>query len=55
MQIQPNTEWKLGTLMKELGKRIEGPEVGRNPTGRPNVSTNLDPCELSEIEPLTKG
>jgi len=37
-----------------IGRRTEGPEGGRNPTGRSTESTNLDPWELSEMEPLTK-
>jgi hypothetical protein len=34
--------------------RIEGPEGNGNPTGRPKVSTNLEPWELIETEPFTK-
>jgi hypothetical protein len=36
------------------GGQIEGTEWGGNFTGRPTVSTNLDPWELSETEPSTK-
>jgi hypothetical protein len=31
---------------ERFGVRIEGPEGVRNPTGRPTVSTNLEPWEL---------
>jgi hypothetical protein len=37
-----------------VGGRIVGPEGDRNTTGRPTESTNLDPWELSEIEPTSK-
>jgi hypothetical protein len=33
---------------------IESPEWGRNSTGRPIESTNLDPCHLSKTESPTK-
>jgi hypothetical protein len=35
-------------------RRIEDPQGYGNPTGRPTVSTNLDPWELLETEPPTK-
>ena len=34
--------------------RIEGVGKDGNPTGRPTVSTNLDPWELPETKPPTK-
>jgi hypothetical protein len=34
--------------------RIGGTEEAGNPTGKPIVSTNLDPWELPEIEPPAK-
>jgi hypothetical protein len=36
--------------MGELG---EEPEQDGNPTGRPTVSTNVDPWEISETKPRT--
>lgn len=41
-------------LLGGVWGRIEGPEGDRNATGRPTVSTNLDPWELSETELPTK-
>jgi hypothetical protein len=38
-----------------VGGRIEGSEEDRDSTGRSTESTNLDPWELSENEPSTKG
>jgi hypothetical protein len=37
-----------------VGRMIEGPEEDRNPTGRPTLSSNLDPWGFSETEPPTK-
>jgi len=37
-----------------VGGRVKSPEEGRDSTGRPTDSTNLDPWELSETEPPIK-
>jgi hypothetical protein len=38
----------------EAGGRIEDGEGNRDSTGKPTDSTNLDPWQLSETEPLAK-
>jgi hypothetical protein len=48
---QPNIGEILGTLMKELGGRIEGPRGNSNSTGRSKQSINLVLWGLSETDP----
>jgi hypothetical protein len=45
---------ELGESYGRVGGRISGPEGDRNSTGRPTMSTNLDPWEVPETEPPTK-
>jgi hypothetical protein len=44
----------LGNIYRRFGGRIEGTKDDRNLTGRPIVSTHLDPWEISETLPTTK-
>ena len=45
---------ELGDSFGRVEERIEDPERYGNPIGRPTESTNLDPWELSEMEPPIK-
>ena len=46
---------ELGSLVKDLGRRIEGPEEDRDSTKRPTESTNLDTWGLPETETQPKS
>jgi hypothetical protein len=55
MQILRINHWtEVGDPYGRVRGRIEGAEGDGNPIGRPTVSTNLDPRELSETKPPTK-
>jgi hypothetical protein len=41
-------------LHGSVQERIENPEGDRSSTGRPTVSTNLEPWEVSKTEPPRK-
>ena len=45
---------ELGNFYDREGGRNVGPGGGRNSTGRPTESNNLDPLGLSETQPPTK-
>ena len=45
---------EIGDPYERVRGRIEGPEGVGNPTGRPIVSINLDPWEITETESATK-
>jgi hypothetical protein len=45
---------EIGESYRRVGRRTEGLEEERDPTGRPTESTNLDPWRLQETEPPTK-
>jgi hypothetical protein len=45
---------EVGDHYRRVKGRIRGAEGNCNPTGRPKVSTNLDPWELPETKPSTK-
>jgi hypothetical protein len=45
---------EVGDTYGKVRGRIDGPQGDGNPTGRPTVSTNLDPWELIETKPPTK-
>jgi hypothetical protein len=45
---------ELREFYGRIGGRIEGPREDNNSTGRPIMSTNLDPWGLSETEPSIK-
>jgi hypothetical protein len=52
MQISTVKLWMDSrTLIEVLWGNSEGPEEDENTIGRPIVSTNLDPWDLSETEP----
>ena len=55
MQILTAKHWtKVGDPYRRVRGRIEGTEGNGNPTGRPTVSTNLNPKELYRTLPPIK-
>jgi hypothetical protein len=52
--LTPNHWMEAGDPYSWIRGRIEEAEGERNPTGRPAVSTNLDPWELTETESPTR-
>ena len=49
-----NHRMEVGAPYGRVRGRTEGAEGDGNHIGRTTVSTNLDPAELQETEPLTK-
>ena len=55
MQIPTDKHWtEVRDPYRRVRGRTEGPQGDGNPTGRPTVSTNLDPWKLPETEPPTE-
>jgi hypothetical protein len=52
--LHPTNGQKLETPVVKLGKNLKEAEVEGDPIGRPAVSTNLDPRDLSDTEPPTR-
>ena len=51
MQILTANYWtEVGTHIEELGEGLKELKVDGNPTGRPTLSTNLDPWKLPETK-----
>jgi hypothetical protein len=46
---------EFGDPYGRVEKRIEGPEWGRNSTGRPTVPTNMDPGGSQSLSHLPKS
>ena len=52
---QPNIRWSSGSLVEELGRRVEGAGGIKDTTRRPTESANLGPgVWLTETEPPIK-